>query len=352
MLKLNCGLSYPEQSFEDEIEKIRIAEKYRIDFVSVISVDEDRAISFWEEVAKLKRSFTLCSAPIYESVMFNEDPKDTIKRHASYGVEAMTFHITPKEMLIEAEKSGFMVNSRGGQFIREMKTENPYYSRIRELVDYAHSLGVKTVFLGTSLRPGACESVNTCTMKELMLAISIYDSFVSDDKYSGIDFQIECFGHVPVSEFECYRVLEYRRICTMGPLLTDAVNGYDELNAIIGYTLALQNGFNIATECMLSRSEHIKMPTVEDVEDECQKWRVAELVNGIANRNMNALVEENKVISKKMRQRTQCSAHVNIFGSMDIPEVCNVCGDKCPLLKDKKQLEGNAETEDRKVAGL
>lgn len=340
MLKLNVGLSYPEQSFTDELKKLELASKYNIDFVSVISVDKHRIEAFWESVRDNKpKNVRLCSAPIYESILLEEDIKDTIKRQASYGVEAMTFHITPAYLIREAERSRYVINSRGGQFIREMiekypHWENPFYSNFSELVLYAYECGVRTIFLGTSLRPGACEKANKYTIDELRIACDFYDKY---SESTILDYQIEAFGHVPVSEFPLYKyVLDNRQICAMGPLLTDAVNGYDELNAVIGYTLALKEGFNIQTECMISRSEHIKMPTVEDVEDECQKWRVAKLVNGVANDWWEAHEEEDPIIAKKEKQRTQCSAHINLFGTMDIQETCNVCGDKCPLLKEKK----------------
>ena len=113
MLKLNCGLSYSEQSAEDELKKIELANKYGIDYVSIISIDEERTKWFWELVSdhfnwnnsvsvKPQANFKLCSAPLYESVMFNESIMDTIKRHYSYGVRAMTFHVTPVELINDA----------------------------------------------------------------------------------------------------------------------------------------------------------------------------------------------------------------------------------------------------------
>lgn len=340
MLKLNIGLSYPEQSFTDELRKLELASKYDIEFVSVISVDKSRIKALWESVQeKVGKNVTLCSVPIYESIILNEDIKDTIKRHASYGVKAMTFHITPAHLIREAERNGYIINSRGGQLLREQvekwdNWENPFFRDFSDLVLYAYECGIHMIFLGTSLRPGACEKASQYTIDELKIACDFFDKY---SEVTNLDYQIEAFGHVPISEFPIYKyVLGTRPLCAMGPLLTDAVNGYDELNAIIGYTLALKEGFNISTECMLSRSEHIKMPTVEDVEDECQKWRVAKLINGLINDKHEACTEEGLVIKKKGKQRTQCSAHINLFGPMHIPEVCNVCGNKCPLLKGEK----------------
>lgn len=331
MLKLNVGLSFPEQSFTSELRKIELTSKYDIDYLSVISLDTKRINKFWEAAYKTVQGSTiLCSAPIYETVLLKETPEETIKRQTSYGVRAMTFHITPKALLNEAEKNGFVINSRGGQFIREIQGENPYYERLSELILYAYDHGVKKIFLGTALRPGSCGKISPYTIRELEIACELYDKYIFS---TNLDYEIEAFGHVAVSEFPLYKyILGDRKICAMGPLLTDAVNGFDELNAIIGYTRALLAGFNITTECMISRKEHIEIPNVEDVEDELQKWRVAEFVHKLNTNDYYNNELNKKVCAKKSKQRDQCSAHYNIFGNMDnIPEICNVCGDKCPL---------------------
>lgn len=356
MLKLNCGLSYPEQSFEDELKKIDLAVKYRIDYLSVISIDKDRVNKLWEEVKKRSDKITVCSAPVYEMIMFDETPEQTITRQASYGVKAMTFHITPVGLLKEAKDNGYTINSRGGEFLLDKLEENPDYQNpfdlaqdLVRLVKYAMSCGVKEFFLGTALRPGACEPLSKWTEKELVIAARIYDEMIKNN----IPVQIEGFGHVPEDQWSTYYdIIGSRAMSSMGPLLTDSVNGFDDINAIVGYTMARSYGFNITTECMLSRKEHIDMPDVEDVEDEIQKWRVAETCFGVAKKEIRALADEKKVIDKKLKQRTQCSAHVNIFGPMNISKTCRVCGDKCPLLRDKEQLEGNVEVENREVVGL
>lgn len=354
MLKLNCGLSYPEQSFEDEVKKIDLALKYGIDYLSVISIDKDRVNKLWAEVKKWSDRITVCSAPIYESVLMNEPIEKTIERQASFGVKAMTMHITPISLLKEAEQNGYVINSRGGEFLREMTQkdagyENPFYEKFDELVKLAQKCGVEEIFLGTALRPGACEKLSAWTLKEMQLATKRYDELTK----KSMPCQIEGFGHLPYSEWAEYKnVVGNRRMSAMGPLLTDSVNGFDEINAIIGYTLARNYGFNISTECMLSRKEHIDMPNVEDVEDEIQKWIVAETCVGVVKKDPKALIAEEVVINKKLKQRTQCSAHVNIFGTMNITKTCHLCGAFCPLLKDKEQLEGNVEVENREVVNL
>ena len=59
----------------------------------------------------------------------------------------------------------------------------------------------------------------------------------------------------------------------MGPLVTDSTNGYDDLNALMGWHLAMDIGLNISTVCIITRSEHIKIPTFEDDLDAITKWK-------------------------------------------------------------------------------
>ena len=347
MLKLNVGISIANQTIEDEMAKIRLAKKYGIDYVSVISIYEPMIKKLWEALAdEPLDGVRLCSVPLYESCIFREPLLDTMQRHYDYGVRTFTVHITKRELFERARASNFIVNSRGGQFlwdIFEEGRENPQLVQWEQILRFIHDHDCE-LMLGTSLRPGAVEkdamtALKAATIQELYDACHLYDQAA---KY-GIPTQIECFGHTAYSELSTYRsILEQRPICTMGPLLTDSVNGYDELNAIVGYAYASQ-ALNIQTACMLSRKEHISLPSVEDVEDECQKWRVAQQVVGVAlGTDQRAAHQEAEVLAVKGRQRKQCSAHVNIFGKIEMPEVCNVCGtdadgnDRCPLRRMTK----------------
>ena len=349
MLKLNVGISFSGQSFENELEKIRLGLKNNIDYISVISIDKDSIKPFWQKVVELFQAYKsanqenktiLCSAPLYESVIFNEDPIDTIARHSEYGVDAMTFHITSPELIRKADEISYPINSRGGQFIREWG-KNLYYDNVREyIINAVINHNIKKIFLGTSLRPGACDKTAQIVLEELKSACQIYDW--ASCSFLKAEFEIEAFGHVPSYEWPVYKyVLDDRPLCVMGPLLTDSVNGYDDINSIIGYTLARNYGFKIKTACMISRSEHIKMPSIEDVEDEIKKWKVAEFTNDVVDGKYYAKKIEQEITAKKGNQRSQCSSHVNIFGAMDIQETSDVCGEHCPLKNEKANLLKN-----------
>lgn len=352
MLKLNCGLSYPEQNAEDELEKIKLASKYGVDYVSIISIDEERTKWFWELVKASfnwnasvsvlpSANFTLCSAPLYECAMYGETIFETMERHYSCGVRAMTFHVTPKQMIDDAVKDGFIVNSRGGIFSEDLP-DNPICDKWEEIVKWCAERYV-TIFIGTSLRPGACEDeLSKWTIKDLKGACQYYDKAIKILRDVGepeIPVYLETLGHVRHWNLKTYEdICQDRKICAMGPLLTDSVNGFDELNAIIGYSLVRKStSLNLQVECMLSRKEHIELPNVEDVEDEIKKWKVAETVVDCTMKDAPwpGNKAEEVVLHIKDKQRTQCSAHYNIFGAMDIIPTCNVCGSKCPLTSEK-----------------
>lgn len=329
--------------------------------MSIISIDEDRTKWFWELVRSHfnwnrhsisllpDANFKLCSAPLYECAMFGEDIEKTMERHFSYGVRAMTFHITPKWLINKAVEDGFIVNSRGGIFSEDLE-ENPICDKWPDIVKWCAERDIE-IFIGTSLRPGACDAeLSKWTIEDLQLACEYYDRAISMLKQLGkiknaseAKVYLETLGHVRYWNLKTYEdICQSRKICAMGPLLTDAVNGFDELNAIIGYTLIRKaTMLNVQVECMLSRKEHIELPNVEDVEDEIKKWKVAETVidctmNGAEWPGNKA---EEKVINIKGKQRTQCSAHYNIFGAMDIIPTCNVCGNKCPLTSEKLRVK-------------
>jgi hypothetical protein len=100
-------------------------------------------------------------------------------------------------------------------------------------------------------------------------------------------------------------------------------------------------GLNISTICMVTRSEHIKIPSFEDDLDAIKKWKTYTYLYELTHDTFGTPMAkelELKCISKISRQREQCSAHINIFGEMDIPEHCNICGDHCPLEMKKKNL--------------
>lgn len=336
-LKYNIGISNKEQTIEEEVEKIKNACDLNVEYVSHISIYKDMIIPLWEAIKEYSTKTCLCGVPLYESVLFNESIIDVIKRYKSYGVKAITLHTTDMKILIDAKNSGFKINSRGGMFLHELyekdnNVQNPILENIDEILEYMKDNNMK-LFIGTSLRAGKCFSDFTYIEKELVDAVGLYNYAVK--KYK-LDVEIETFGHINVSEFDkYYKILENIPLCTMGPLQVDSVNGFDDLNALYGLTRAIDFGFKISTECILTRAEHLHIPDAEDGIDAIKKFNVWRHIIGCEYSNKTELEKQQKVMNIKNSQNTQCSAYVNIFGEMNVNKHCNVCGEHCPLEKIK-----------------
>lgn len=345
-IKVNCGISSSNQSVDplyDEVQKAESMIDAGADYLSHISIYEDSIKKVWNELSKIDLKQTiLCGVPLYESCLFNEPILDVIKRYYElYHVRCVTLHLTKMSTIKKAIDQNFKINSRGGIFLVESRKDiNPIEGELEKIIDYCLLNKIK-VHIGTALRPGSidiCPEINSLVLEDLKTARSYYDKFVN----IGLDCEIECMGHVSFNQLSSYSYyLGSRKICSMGPLVSDAVNGYDEINALFGYHLAMDAGLNIQTCCMLTRSEHIKIPTLDDNLDAIKKFKVYGHLYDITHKTSSTNDSMNKelsIISKKTLQREQCSAHINIFGEMDIPEHCNICGDHCPLEMKKKGL--------------
>ena len=345
-LKMNCGISSSEQSknlIKDELEKAECAIDNNVDYLSNISIHIPVIKDFWTELCRLNRKNTcFCSVPLYEACLFEQPIIDVIKRHhEEYGVKTMTFHMTDVKLIKRALDENFRINSRAGYFLSKSDFQtNPHVSDLEMLIRYCQKNKIN-IHIGTSLRPGkvdASPQINYLTLQELKDTRNFYDMFVNN----GIETEIECMGHVSIQQLPQYKYfLNDREICSMGPLITDSVNEYDDLNAMFGYHLAAEQGMNIKTICIITRSEHIRIPDLSDDLDAIKKWQIYTYLYDLTHNTVGTQTAKNKeltVISKRSRQATQCSCHVNIFGEMNVPKHCNVCGDCCPLEMKNKTL--------------
>ena len=99
---------------------------------------------------------------------------------------------------------------------------------------------------------------------------------------------IEGPGHMPLNQIEA-NVLLQKRLChgapfyVLGPLVTDIAPGYDHITSAIGGTIAAAAGADFL--CYVTPSEHLRLPTVEDVKEGVIACRIAahaaDIVKGV-----------------------------------------------------------------------
>ena len=85
---------------------------------------------------------------------------------------------------------------------------------------------------------------------------------------AGVQAMVEGPGHVPLNQIEANMRIQ-KTVCkgapfyVLGPLVTDIAPGYDHITSAIGGAFAGWMGADFI--CYVTPSEHLSLPTVEDV---------------------------------------------------------------------------------------
>lgn len=297
----NVGTSKDYPDMQREVEKAQIAARAGADTIMDLStggdLDQIRA-------AILKAtSLPLGTVPIYEAAieaierdgsiteMKEEGLFEVIERHAQEGVDFITVHCGVTRETIERLKSQGRITdivSRGGAFLNcwmaRHDRENPLYVHYDRLLEIAREHDV-TLSLGDGLRPGClADATDRAQVQELI----ILGELVERAWAAGVQVMVEGPGHVPLDQIEANIKLQ-KRLCrnapfyVLGPLVTDIAPGYDHITAAIGGALAAAAGADYI--CYVTPSEHLSLPSLEEVKEGVIAARIAghaaDLVKGI-----------------------------------------------------------------------
>jgi phosphomethylpyrimidine synthase len=155
---------------------------------------------------------------------------------------------------------------------------------------------------------------------------------------------IEGPGHVPLNQIEANIKLQ-KRIChgapfyVLGPLVTDIAPGYDHITSAIGGAIAASAGADFL--CYVTPSEHLCLPTAQDVHDGVMATRLAghaaDIVKGIpgaierdidiskARKSLNWEKQYELALDPPLaRKRRGATAEV-----ADAHGACTMCGEFC-----------------------
>ena len=220
-----------------------------------------------------------------------EDIFAGVKKHLDDGVDFITVHCgVTRETVSRMDKEGRLMEvvSRGGSFTIEWmtynKAENPLYEHFDRLLELVRPYDA-VLSLGDGFRPGClADATDRAQVQELI----ILGELTQRAQNAGIQVMIEGPGHVPFNQIEANIKLQ-KRLChgapfyVLGPLVTDIAPGYDHITAAIGGTLAAAAGADFL--CYVTPSEHLRLPTVEDVHEGVMASRIAahaaDIVKGI-----------------------------------------------------------------------
>ncbi len=356
-INVNIGTSPVHMNLEEEIEKLRIAEKYGADTIMDLSLG-GILNTVRKKVLEIS-NIPVGTVPIYqvgfELSKQKRDIKDmkiddilkVIETQAEEGVDFMTVHsgVTLNTLeRLEKEKRTLNIVSRGGSMLtawmKYNKKENPMYEHFDKIVEIAREYDV-TLSLGDGFRPGA---VVDATDRSQIYELIMLGELAQEAWENGVQVMIEGPGHVPFHQIATNMKIQ-KTLChnapfyVLGPIVTDIAPGYDHITAAIGGTLAAVSGANFL--CYVTPSEHLKLPSVEDVKEGTIASKIAAHAADIALGINNAVEWDRKMA--EARHKLDWDAQINLSidkeksrqyreeSESSSDEVCSMCGDFCAI---------------------
>lgn len=360
----NIGTSKDKISVDSEMEKLEILVKYGAD--AVMDLSTGGPIKKLRRMMLKKSPIAVGTVPIYEAAVHAAEQKGSISKmtaddlfsvieeHAEDGVDFITVHcgLTMKAVeRLRNEGRILDVVSRGGSFLLEWmiynEKDNPLYEQYDRLLEIARKYDM-TLSLGDGMRPGCiADATDRTQIEELLTLGELRDRAVENN----IQVIIEGPGHVPLNQVELNVKLE-KEICkgapfyVLGPLVTDIGMGYDHITAAIGGAVAGAAGADFL--CYVTPSEHIRLPSIEDVKEGVIVSKLAAHAADIAKGIKGAMDVDIRMA--KCRKALDWNGQISLSLNPDkvrewraeMPpaenEVCSMCGEFCAIRTTEKAL--------------
>jgi phosphomethylpyrimidine synthase len=297
-INANIGTSGDHTDLDVELEKVKASVAAGADTIMDLSTGGD--LGAIRQAIIEASSVALGTVPIYQAAaamlaakkaivaMTADDIFAAIEKNGEDGVDFITVHcgVTRRSVAsVEAEGRLLGIVSRGGSitanWMRCNDKENPLYEYYDRLVEIAHRYDM-VLSLGDGLRPGCiADATDRGQVQELILLGELCKR--ARDK--GVQVMIEGPGHVPIKDIQANVQME-KSLCNgapfyvLGPLPTDIAPGYDHITAAIGGAIAGAAGADYL--CYVTPSEHLRLPSVEDVREGIMASRIAAHIADIA----------------------------------------------------------------------
>jgi len=364
-INANIGTSKDQCSIDEETEKLDVAVSAGAD--SIMDLSTGGPIREIRKRLLMKSPVTVGTVPIYQvavevaeergsiAKMTVEDIFRTIEEHAEDGVDFVTVHcgVTLKAIEILRKEGRLLdVVSRGGAFLIEWMIyngkENPLFEHFDRLLDIARRYDI-TLSLGDGMRPGClADATDRAQIHELITLGELTQRAWDAD----VQVIIEGPGHLPINQIETNVRLE-KEICkgapfyVLGPIVTDIAPGYDHITAAIGGAIAASAGADFL--CYVTPSEHLRLPTIEDVREGVLASKIAAHAADIAKGVKGAIERDNQF--SKMRKNLDWQGQISNaldpekagrMRAKSIPkesDVCTMCGEFCAIKTVKDYLK-------------
>ncbi|MEM7626754.1 MAG: phosphomethylpyrimidine synthase ThiC [Planctomycetota bacterium] len=283
-INANMGASPVSSSTDEEVEKLRWAERWGADTVMDLSTGGD--LDATREALIQSSTTPIGTVPIYSMIIGRKiddlDEQiilDTVEHQARQGVDYMTIHAGILKEHIKLAKNRLIgLVSRGGSLLAKWmllhQKENPTNTAWEAICDICRAHDV-TFSIGDGCRPGGLADATD----ELQLAELVEIGRLTERAWrKGVQVMVEGPGHVPLDQIE-FNMKAQRQIChgapfyVLGPLVTDVFPGYDHITSCIGATNAAYHGASML--CYVTPKEHVGLPKKDDVKQGCIAYKIA-----------------------------------------------------------------------------
>lgn len=280
----NMGASPVSSGTDEEVEKLKWAEKWGADTVMDLSTGGD--LDECREAILRNSTVPIGTVPIYSMIigkrledLDEETIMQTLEHQARQGVDYFTIHAGVRKGHLKFVKNRLIgIVSRGGSLLAKWmlthNRENIMYDMWEDICDLMREHDV-TFSIGDGLRPGGlADATDDAQLAEL----ETLGELTERAWRRGVQVMIEGPGHVPFDQIE-YNAKLQRSLChgapfyVLGPLVTDVFPGYDHITSCIGATAIAYHGASML--CYVTPKEHLGLPDKDDVKQGLIAYRIA-----------------------------------------------------------------------------
>lgn len=357
-VNVNIGTSGLRCDPNLEMEKAKCATAEGADAIMDLSTGGDLE-KIREKILGLDT--TVGTVPIYEAVRRAGSATDldsdtlfnVIREHCKQGVDFLTLHCGVNKQAMDSLRKDprvMGVVSRGGAFHIAMMAstgkENPLFTEYDYLLEILAEYDV-VISLGDGMRPGAMVDAGKRAKTVEYLTLGDLARRAHD---AGVQRMIEGPGHIPIDQIG-YNVRMIKELTAgaplylLGPLVTDIFPGYDHVSGAIGGAIAAMNGADFL--CMVSPSEHLALPSVDDIREGTRIARLAAHVGDTTRQGIDWFAtgeEEMAYARRNLDWEKQFS--LAMFGEYarkihlrdGETDTCSMCGDLCAVKLVRESL--------------
>ena len=248
-INANMGASPISSGTDEEVEKLKWAERWGADTVMDLSTGGD--LDACRDAIIRNSTVPIGTVPIYSMIIGRKiedlDERlvlETLEHQAKQGVDYFTIHAgVLREHLPFVRQRLIGIVSRGGSLLAKWmlhhNRQNLMYTMWDDICDVMREHDV-TFSIGDGLRPGGLADA---TDQAQLAELATLGELTERAWRKGVQVMVEGPGHVPFDQIE-YNMKLQRTLChgapfyVLGPLVTDIFPGYDHITSCIGATAA------------------------------------------------------------------------------------------------------------------